>query len=163
MNKSTTTRNNKTYNFKNIQYQRLGQLVRDCEYFLGAGACHSQKYLYGGDPEKHVAEMLRVYKSLRKKPTWLCEKDIAFFKNAMLSANGTPIFLDRSKKAELKTWFANKGIAIVSKTSFDGPWFVEWYGVDEEEKSILGLIIEGQPVYFFTCSDDIREIIRRND
>ena len=61
MNKNTTTRNNKTYNFKNIQYQRLGQLVRDCEYFLGAGACRSQKYLCGGTPEKHAKEMLRVY------------------------------------------------------------------------------------------------------
>lgn len=162
MNKNTTTRNNKTYNFKNIQYQRLGQLVRDCEYFLGAGACHSQKYLYGDDPEKHAVEMLRVYKSLRKKPTWLCEKDITFFKSAMLSENGNPIFLDRSKKAKMKTWFANKGTIFVDQTLFDKPWFVEKYDVDGKQ-DVCALIIEGQPVFFFACGDEILEKIRRND
>ena len=158
-----TMKRKETYNFKTMQYQRLGQLVRDCEYFLGAGACRSQKYLYGGDPEKHAAEMLRVYKSLRKKPTWLCEKDITLLKKAMLSENTNPIFLDRPKKAKLKTWLANKGILFAGKSLFDKTWFVECYAVDEEEKSIFGLTIEGQPVYFFTHSDDIREIIRRKD
>lgn len=162
MNKNTTTRNNKTYNFKNIQYQRLGQLVRDCEYFLGAGACRSQKYLCGGTPEKHAKEMLRVYRTIKKKPTWLCEKDIALFKDAMLSENGNPIFLDRPKKAKMKTWLANKGTIFVDQTLYNKPCFVEKYGVDGKQ-DVCALIIEGQPVFFFACGDEILEKIRRND
>lgn len=162
MNETATTKNDETYSFKTMQYQRLGQLVRDCEYFLGAGACHSQKYLYGGNPERHAAEMLRVYKSLNKKPTWLCEKDIALFKRAMLSENTSTIFLDRPKKAKVKTWLANKGVAIVGKTLFDKPWFVEKYNVDGKE-DVCALTVEGQPLFFFACNDDILETIRRND
>lgn len=162
MNETATTKSDETYSFKTMQYQRLGQLVRDCEYFLGVGAYHSQKYLYGGDPEKHAAEMLRVYKSLRKKPTWLCEKDITFFKSAMLSENGNPIFLDRPKKARMKTWLTNKGTVFVGQTLFDKPWFVEKYDVDGKQ-DVCALTIEGQPVFFFACGDEILEKIRRND
>lgn len=67
-----------------FNYQMLGRLKSDCDYFLGNGN-RSEKYLWGTDVASQIVEMKKLYNSFSddKKPEWLTYEDILNYENLM--------------------------------------------------------------------------------
>lgn len=72
---------------KAFEYQMLGRLKSDCDYFLGNGNGY-EPHLWAGTVEKQIAEMKRRWLELDEdeKPEWLTMEDIENYERRMLSA-----------------------------------------------------------------------------
>ena len=68
-----------------FNYQMLGRLQSDCEYYLGYGN-RNNKHLWAGNEQEHINEMKKLYKSFTddKKPEWLTWEDILNYEKRML-------------------------------------------------------------------------------
>lgn len=67
-------------------YQLLGRLKADCDYFLGAGN-GAVKYLWADSVEEHITKMRELYDNLKVKPEWITPEDIDSYEEKMLSLN----------------------------------------------------------------------------
>ena len=67
-----------------FNYMFLDRLKSDCLYFLGYGL-FSPKRLHGENGKEHMAEMVKIWKSLPLKPEWLRAKDLIKLKNDMIN------------------------------------------------------------------------------
>lgn len=68
------------------QYQILGRLQADCEYFLNWG-CGSVKRLWAGSVDEQIKEMKERWNRLEVKPTWLTMDQIEDYEKRMKSVN----------------------------------------------------------------------------
>lgn len=66
-----------------FEYQLLGRLQQDCEYYLGNGN-RAKKHLWAGDEAGQIAKMKEIYESLPEKPEWITLEKIAKYEAAML-------------------------------------------------------------------------------
>lgn len=66
-----------------FEYQLLGRLKRDCDYYLGAGG-KNEKHLWAGTAEKQILKMRDLYESLVEKPEWLTEDELKHYEKEML-------------------------------------------------------------------------------
>jgi hypothetical protein len=64
-------------------YMMLSRLQQDNEYFLNSPE-PSEKNLWAGNVKDQIKEMEKLYKSLKEKPEWISDKDIAKYKKDML-------------------------------------------------------------------------------
>lgn len=72
-----------TDNTAKFEYQLLGRLQQDCEYYLGSGN-RAKKHLWAGDEAEQIAKMKEIYESLPEKPEWISLEKIAEYEAAML-------------------------------------------------------------------------------
>jgi hypothetical protein len=56
-----------------FDYQMLGRLIADVDYYYGAGN-KSDKNLWAGNPKDHADEIEKIYKKLNPKPEWISKK-----------------------------------------------------------------------------------------
>lgn len=66
-----------------FDYQLLGRLQQDCEYYLDAGA-RNKKHLWALDEAEQIQKMKEVYAGLPEKPEWITLADIERYEAAML-------------------------------------------------------------------------------
>lgn len=66
-----------------FEYQLLGRLQQDCEYYLGNGN-RAKKHLWAGDEAEQIVKMKEIYESLPEKPEWITLEKIAEYEAAML-------------------------------------------------------------------------------
>lgn len=66
-----------------FNYQLLGRLQQDCEYYLGHGN-RAKKHLWAGDEAEQIAKMKEIYDSLPEKPTWLTLEQIEQYEAQMV-------------------------------------------------------------------------------
>ena len=65
-----------------FEYQLLGRLKSDCDYFLGASnGC--EKHLWAGSIAGQVEKMREIYRALPKKPDWLTAEQIENYSGKM--------------------------------------------------------------------------------
>lgn len=74
----STTESNLTFD-----YQLLGRLQQDCDYYLGFGN-RAKKHLWAGDEAEQIAKMREIYGSLPEKPEWITLEKIAEYEAAMV-------------------------------------------------------------------------------
>lgn len=94
-----------------FNYQLLGRLQADCEYFLHAGS-GSERHLWAGSVADQIAKMKELYNSFPadKKPQYITPSDIIHYENEMSSMNmneATHPSLKRSpeeRKANRELW-----------------------------------------------------------
>lgn len=67
-----------------FQYQMLGRLQSDCEYFLNYGN-RCAKHLYYGEAKEHIQEMKKLYELLPEKPEWLSFEKILEYEKLMVN------------------------------------------------------------------------------
>lgn len=65
-----------------FQYQLLGRLKSDCDYFLGAGQ-RNEKHLWAGSIEAQLSKMRELYDAVPEKPEWLTEQDMERYEKQM--------------------------------------------------------------------------------
>ena len=66
-----------------FEYQLLGRLKIDCEYFLGYGnGC--ERHLWAKDVESQILKMKELWELLPKKPEWLSYSEIEAYETEML-------------------------------------------------------------------------------
>lgn len=65
-----------------FNYQLLGRLKGDCEYFLGHGN-RNEKHLWALNIRDHIAEMYKIYDNLPEKPDWISREEIDSYKERM--------------------------------------------------------------------------------
>jgi hypothetical protein len=75
-----TTDNDALFN-----YQLLGRLQQDCEYYLGHGN-RAKKHLWAGDEAEQIAKMKEIYEGLPEKPEWITLEKISEYEAAMVVA-----------------------------------------------------------------------------
>lgn len=65
-------------------YQLLGRLKMDCDYFLGFGNRNPLR-LWANNIEEQIAEMKKLYNSFHetKKPQWLTWEEILNYESLM--------------------------------------------------------------------------------
>ncbi|MBC8737052.1 hypothetical protein F6X40_09545 [Paraburkholderia sp. UCT31] len=73
-----TTDNDALFN-----YQLLGRLQQDCEYYLGHGN-RAKKHLWAGDEAEQIAKMKEIYEGLPEKPEWITLEKISQYEAAMI-------------------------------------------------------------------------------
>lgn len=73
-----------TDNRDHFNYQLLGRLQQDCEYYLGHG-CRTKKHLWAGDEAEQIAKMRELYNGFSEKPQWITLEKIAEYEAAMTS------------------------------------------------------------------------------
>lgn len=66
-----------------FNYQLLGRLQQDCEYYLGFGA-RNKKYLWALDETEQIKKMRDLYAVLPEKPAWITPADIDKYEAAMV-------------------------------------------------------------------------------
>jgi len=66
-----------------FDYQLLGRLQQDCDYYLGHGN-RAKKHLWAGDEAAQIAKMKEIYEGLPEKPEWLTLEQIAQYEAAMI-------------------------------------------------------------------------------
>lgn len=66
-----------------FNYQLLGRLQQDCDYYLGHGN-RAKKHLWAGDEAAQIAKMKEIYEGLSEKPEWLTLEQIAQYEAAMV-------------------------------------------------------------------------------
>lgn len=64
----------------NFDYQMLGRLVSDCDYYLMTGC---EKHLWSGKVEEQIEKMREIYNTLQEKPEWLTLGKIDWYEKAM--------------------------------------------------------------------------------
>jgi len=67
-----------------FNYQMLGRLQQDNEFFLNAGN-GVEKHLWAGNVKDQIKEMKKIWKSLKEKPEWLSMEDIEAYEKDMLA------------------------------------------------------------------------------
>jgi len=65
-----------------FNYMMLSRLQADCEYFLGNGK-GSERSLHQGSVEAQIAEMKKIWNSLKEKPEWLTMEQIDDYEKQM--------------------------------------------------------------------------------
>ena len=68
---------------QSFNYQLLGRLQQDNEYFLGNGN-GSTKHLWAGNVKDQIKKMKEIFKTLKEKPKWITMKDINNYEKQML-------------------------------------------------------------------------------
>ena len=63
-------------------YMLLSRFKQDLEYFWGFGG-KSERCLYWGNYEKHIREMINLWKILPIKPEWLRASELIDYKNKL--------------------------------------------------------------------------------
>lgn len=71
-----------------FNYQLLGRLQQDCEYYLGAGA-RNKKHLWALDEVEQIQKMKELYAGLPEKPEWLTLADIEKYEAALIRPEQT--------------------------------------------------------------------------
>lgn len=66
-----------------FNYQFLGRLQMDCEYYLGHGN-RAVKHLWADTEAEQIAKMKEIYALLPEKPDWLTLEKIAEYEAAMV-------------------------------------------------------------------------------
>lgn len=66
-----------------FDYQLLGRLQQDCEYYLGNGN-RAAKHLWAGNEAEQIAKMKELYNRLPIKPEWLTLEKIEQYEAAMI-------------------------------------------------------------------------------
>jgi hypothetical protein len=69
-------------------YMLLSRLMRDCEYYLGAG-CRYKNHLWALDEEAQIKKMRELYSQLPVKPDWLTLEQIEQYAAQMLPEPAT--------------------------------------------------------------------------
>lgn len=65
-----------------FQYDLLGRLKTDCEYFLGNGNGY-EKHLWAGSVKGQIEKMKTIHDSLKVKPKWLPKRKIKMYETLM--------------------------------------------------------------------------------
>jgi hypothetical protein len=79
----------KKFTDEKFNFQLLGRLQQDCDYYLGNGN-RNKKHLWAGDEAAQIEKMREIYNVLSEKPEWITLADIAKYESAMIGAhNGT--------------------------------------------------------------------------
>lgn len=78
-----------------FEYQLLGRLQQDCDYYLGAGA-RNKKHLWALDEALQIQKMKELYEGLAVKPEWLTLEAIQEYEEKMV---GT-----QSESAKERCW-----------------------------------------------------------
>lgn len=65
-----------------FEYQLLGRLQRDCEYYLGFGN-RDKKRLWALDEALQIQKMKEIYESLPVKPEWISLEEINAYEEKM--------------------------------------------------------------------------------
>lgn len=66
-----------------FNYQLLGRLQQDCDYYLGNGG-RAKKHLWAGDEAGQIKKMKELYEELPEKPEWLTLAAIERYEAAMI-------------------------------------------------------------------------------
>ena len=66
-----------------FEYQLLGRLQQDCDYYLGAGG-RSKKHLWALDEAAQIEKMKELYEILAVKPEWITLEDIKGYEEKMV-------------------------------------------------------------------------------
>lgn len=66
-----------------FNYQLLGRLQQDCEYYLGNGA-RLKKNLWALDEVEQIKKMKELYEGFQEKPEWISLADIERYEAAMI-------------------------------------------------------------------------------
>jgi hypothetical protein len=74
----TTADNNSKF-----EYQLLGRLQMDCEYYLGHGN-RATKHLWAGNELEQIEKMKELYAGLPEKPEWITLEKISEYEAAMV-------------------------------------------------------------------------------
>lgn len=74
-----------TDNVNTFNYQLLGRLQMDCEYYLGHGN-RTVKHLWADTEAEQIAKMKEIYEALPEKPEWITLEKIAEYEAAMVVA-----------------------------------------------------------------------------
>lgn len=69
---------------KEFNYQLLGRLQQDCEYYLGHGN-RDKKRLWALDESEQIAKMKELYEAFQEKPEWISLADIERYEAAMVA------------------------------------------------------------------------------
>lgn len=69
-----------------FDYQLLGRLQQDCDYYLGHGN-RAKKHLWAGDEVEQIKKMKDVYASLPEKPEWITLERIEQYEAEMVKAS----------------------------------------------------------------------------
>jgi hypothetical protein len=85
---SESTSNRNALDESNFNYQFLGRLQQDCEYYLGHGG-RSKKHLWAGDVDAQIAKMKEVFSALPEMPEWITLERIDQYQVAMSAASIT--------------------------------------------------------------------------
>ena len=67
-----------------FNYQLLGRLQQDCEYYLGFGN-RNKKRLWAGNEIEQIQKMKELYSGFLEKPLWITLEDIARYEAAMVT------------------------------------------------------------------------------
>ena len=73
--------------YQREEYQLLGRLKSDCDYFLGNGNGY-EGHLWAGSVDKQIAKMRELYDQLEEKPEWLNLDDINTYERKMKHFKG---------------------------------------------------------------------------
>lgn len=73
-----------------FNYQLLGRLQRDCEYYLGMGN-RAKRQLWAGDEVEQIKTMKALYDGFVEKPEWLTLDDIARYEAQMLTGGASTL------------------------------------------------------------------------
>lgn len=65
-----------------FQYQLLGRLKQDCDYYLGHGN-RAKKHLWAGDETAQITRMKELYDDFLEKPKFISLEDIELYDVAM--------------------------------------------------------------------------------
>lgn len=68
-----------------FNYQLLGRLQMDCEYYLGHGN-RAAKHLWADNEAEQIAKMKEIFEALPEKPEWITLEKIAEYEAAMVVA-----------------------------------------------------------------------------
>jgi hypothetical protein len=73
----------KTDDLSRFNYQLLGRLKQDCDYYLGNGN-RAKKHLWAGDEAEQIKKMKELYDALPEKPQWITLEDIARYEQQLV-------------------------------------------------------------------------------
>lgn len=79
----------KTDDDNRFNYQLLGRLQQDCDYYLGLGN-RAKKHLWAGDEAEQIRKMRELYDGLAEKPEWITLEAIERYEAEMLSEIPAP-------------------------------------------------------------------------
>lgn len=68
-----------------FNYQLLGRLKQDCDYYLGNGG-RAKKHLWAGDVPAQIAKMNELFAGFSEKPQWISLEDICSYEAQMSNA-----------------------------------------------------------------------------
>lgn len=74
---------------RSFEYQLLGRLQQDCEYYLGAGG-QNKRHLWALDEIQQIQKMKELYHDLPVKPVWITLEAIKEYEEKMVSTFGKP-------------------------------------------------------------------------